>query len=168
MVFSGMWPAKISLALSGQLDRGIPPALRTPVTSGVHRDRAGLFPTLPQASTTYFYWQAPKPSALCLNMPSGTRAPAGCPRSVANRKKRRFARSLSAHLRRQVQALSQRPWSSAQEIGSGCWSYDDRREATLVCTPEVPGVRSAGGIHQCGRPPGLKQTITSEFPLITR
>jgi len=224
-----MWPAKISLALSGQLDRGIPPALRTPVTSGVHRDRAGLFPTLPQASTTYFYWQAPKPSALCLNMPSGTRAPAGCPRSVANRKKRRFARSLSAHLRRQVQphrrllsrvlqtcsesggelgerlnfashisaeegretvlflarnrlrapqrgasirreiqALSQRPWSSAQEIGSGCWSYDDRREATLVCTPEVPGVRSAGGIHQCGRPPGLKQTITSEFPLITR
>ena len=73
-----------------------------------------------------------------------------------------------ASIRREIQALSQRPWSSAQEIGSGCWSYDDRREATLVCTPEVPGVRSAGGIHQCGRPPGLKQTNTSEFPLITR
>ena len=22
----------------------------------------------------------------------------------------------------------------------------------MVCTPEVPGVRNAGGIHHCGRP----------------
>ena len=33
-----------------------------------------------------YYGLAPKPSAACLNMPSGTRAPAGYPRSVANRK----------------------------------------------------------------------------------
>ncbi len=70
----------------GQLDRAIPPAFRTPVTSVVHRDRAGLFPALPQPSTTYFYRLAPKPAAVRLNLPSCTRAPAGSPRSVANRK----------------------------------------------------------------------------------
>ena len=33
-----------------------------------------------------YYGLAPKPSAVCLNLPSCTRAPAGFPRSVANRK----------------------------------------------------------------------------------
>ena len=33
-----------------------------------------------------YYRPAPKPSAACLNLPSCTRAPAGYPRSVANRK----------------------------------------------------------------------------------
>ena len=38
-------------------------------------------------SIHYLYYRlAPKPSAVCLNMPSCTRAPAGYPRSVANRK----------------------------------------------------------------------------------
>ena len=52
----------------------------------------------------YLYYRlAPKPSAVCLNMPSCTRAPAGCPRSVANRKSAVSLHFLSAHLRRQVQ-----------------------------------------------------------------
>ena len=52
----------------------------------------------------YLYYRlAPKPSAACLNMPSCTRAPAGCPRSVANRKSAVSLHFLSAHLRRQVQ-----------------------------------------------------------------
>ena len=46
---------------------------------------------------------APKPSAACLNLPSCTRAPAGFPRSVANRKSAVSLHSLGAHLRRQVQ-----------------------------------------------------------------
>ena len=178
---------------------------------------SGISPTI-----HYLYYRlARKPSAVRLNMPSCTRAPAGSLRSVANRKKRRFARSLSAHLRRQVQphrrllsstlhiffksdgelaerlhfashisaeegretglflarnrpreprwgasirreiqSLSQRPWNHAKEIGSGCSSNNGRRSATLVCTPEVPGVRNAGGIRQCGRPHASKEPIT--------
>jgi len=127
------------------------------------------------------YRSAPKPSAVCLNMPSCTRAPAGYPRSVANRKSAvslfpsartcdgRFSRTADsdparykfssspmvswesgcisrrisapsewretglflarnrpreprrgASIRREIQALSQRHWSHAKEIGSGC------------------------------------------------
>ena len=55
-----------------------------------------------------------------------------------------------AQIRREIQALSQRPWSHAKGIGSGSLSNKGRRSATLVCTPEVPGVRNAGGIHHCG------------------
>ena len=66
--------------------------------------RSSWPPSITSPTVHYLYYRlAPKPSAVCLNMPSCTRAPAGCPRSVANRKKRRFASSLSAHLRRQVQ-----------------------------------------------------------------
>ena len=170
----------------------------------------------------YLYYRlALKPSAACLNLPSCTRAPAGCPRSVANRKSAVSLHSLGAHLRRQVQphrrllsrrlpnpnmpggewgerlhftsqisaeegretvlflarnrpraprrgasirreiqALSQRRWNTAQRIGSGCWSHDGRRSATLVCTPEVTGVRNAGCIRHCGRPPGLKDATS--------
>jgi len=57
-----------------------------------------------------------------------------------------------ASIRREIQALSQRLWNHAKEIGSGCSSNDGKRSATLVCTPEEPGVRNAGGIRQCGLP----------------
>ena len=65
-----------------------------------------------------------------------------------------------ASIRREIQSLSQRPWNHAKEIGSGCSSNEGRRSATVVCTPEVPGVRNAGGIRHCGRPSGLNDSIT--------
>ena len=187
----------------------------------VHRDRAGLVPVLPPTIHYLYYLLAPKPSAVCLNMPSCTRAPAEYPRSVANRKSAVSLHSLGAHLRRQVQphrrllsralrnrcalggelgerlhfasqisaergretvlflarnrprvprrgasirreiqALSQRHWNHAKGLGSGCLSNEGRRSATLVCTPEVTGVRNAGGTRECGRPPGPKDPFT--------
>ena len=52
-----------------------------------------------------------------------------------------------ASIRREIQALTQRPWNHAKGIGSGCSSNEGRRSATLAFTPEVPGVRNAGGIR---------------------
>ena len=85
------------------LSRYTPVRSEPTVTSGVYRDRAGPLSASPQPSTTYCYRQAPKPSAACLNVPSCTRAPAGYPRSVANRKSAVSLHFLGAHLRRHVQ-----------------------------------------------------------------
>ena len=70
----------------GQLDPGIPPCVPNPShfvgTPGPSWPCSSISPNI-----HYLYYRlAPKPSAACLNMPSCTRAPAGSPRSVANRK----------------------------------------------------------------------------------
>ena len=66
-----------------------------------------------------------------------------------------------ASIRREIQALSQRLWNHAREIGSGCSSNDGKRSATLVCTPEVPGVRNAGGIARPSWPHSAKDHLAN-------
>ena len=179
-----------------QLDPDVPPAFRNPSHfGGTPGSSWPCFSISPKIHYLY-YRLALKPSAACLNLPSCTRAPAGYPRSVANRKSAVSLHSLSAHLRRQVQphrrllsrklqtcsesdgelgerlhfasqisaeegretvlflarnrpraprrgasirremqALFQRPWNIAQRIGSGCWSHYGKRAATVVFAP---------------------------------
>ena len=49
-----------------------------------------------------------------------------------------------ASIRREIQALAQRRWNHAKGIGSGRWSNEGRRSATLAYTPCVSNPRHFG------------------------